>query len=283
MKVWSLTPFFNEVEVLEIRLGHLDPYVDVHVIAEANQCYSGRPKPLHMRGQRYRYEPWWNKIIFVPVEDMPDQPNGAYSGPRAMFNPANTERWARENHQRDALMRGCSTLEDDDLVLLSDVDEIPSEWVVEHQIDALKKGYLPLGRVQRVYMPQHVMKLNWRWGDNHVIAICRFMSGATLKKYGPQGARNLETPPMTAANQGWHFSYMGGPDRISYKILNAAHDELAQEQFYDLDKIKQRMEQRKDMFDRYERKPYPVPLRALPEYVQNNVRHFEHLIDMEYA
>ena len=66
--LYSLTPYFNEIDILEIRLATLDEVVDVHVIAEATSTHSGKPKPLTLPDHTDRLEPWLHKIRYVPVD-----------------------------------------------------------------------------------------------------------------------------------------------------------------------------------------------------------------------
>lgn len=278
--IWSLTPFFNELDVLEIRLAELDSVVDRHVIAESTICYSGEPKPLHFLENRDRFAPWLDKIEYVVVDDMPNDGEVVY--PRSPFDPAaESIRWQREHWQRDSLMRGCTGMDEDDLVLLSDVDEIPrAELVWEAE-----EGKKPVEHeVRRIFLPQHVMYLNWRWRESATVAICRMTSGQTMLRLGPQAVREVETFPRKAPRQGWHLSYMGGAEKIQYKIINAAHAELEDDRWTDLDAIQHRMETGQDMFDRRDRRCYWVPITELPDYVKKNPEKFSHmLIDKEAA
>lgn len=271
---------FNEVDVLEIRLAELDEVVDVFVIAEATTCFSGRPKPLHFLENEERFAPWRDKIRYTVVDDMPGPGKDVH--PANMFAPSDGVRWDRENWQREALTDLCSEdLADDDLVHLSDLDEIPMAQVVEDYEKKNEDGWLGYGCVERLFLPQHVMYLNWRWAEPDIVAINRFMSGKTLKGYGAQKARTVEPPPIQGPDQGWHFSYMGGPEMIAYKAANAAHVELAVPEYTDLDRVKDRMERQVDMFDRAERKPFTCPIRDLPFYVTENLDKFDHLIYKE--
>ena len=68
MRTWSLTSFFNELDVLEIRLAELDPVVDVFIIAEAAKTHSGEHKPLYFQENRERFAPWLDKIRHIVVK-----------------------------------------------------------------------------------------------------------------------------------------------------------------------------------------------------------------------
>lgn len=268
-KVWSLTPFFNEIDVLEIRLAELDPVVDVHVIAEATRTFSGDEKPLYFEREKWRFERWRDKIRYVVVDDMPAGDDAIR--PSALFNPSTSIRWRRENMQRQALIRGCEGMNLDDLVLLSDVDEIPAA----HEV-ARADGDLEMGEIWRTKLPQHVMYLNWRWHEPATIAICRFTDGGTFMRLGPQKLREHDAPE--APIHGWHFSYMGGAEMIRHKIFSAAHAELARPRWVDLDRIRDRMERGHDMFGRLDRTCIWVPNSQLPGYVQENTKRFEHML-----
>ena len=68
-------PFFNELEVLEIRIKELWDVVDYFVVAESNLSHSGKPKEYIFENNIARFEPYMSKIRHVKVEDMPDTPD----------------------------------------------------------------------------------------------------------------------------------------------------------------------------------------------------------------
>lgn len=112
-KVYDCFTFFNELDLLEIRLNELDPVVDRFVLVEATVTQRGQPKSLFFRENRERFTKFLPKIEHVVVEDMP-------AGPQTKSN-----NWKRENFQRRAIMRGLASAQADDFVLISDLDEIP--------------------------------------------------------------------------------------------------------------------------------------------------------------
>lgn len=280
MTTWSLCPFFNELDVLEIRLRTLDKVVDRFVVAEATRTYKGAEKPLHLAENRQRFSEWWDRIEYVVVDDMPAGDEDVL--PNTPFTAAPSARWVRENHQRDALLRGMPDLAPNDLVHLSDCDEIPSPTTFpaarERVLGPLREGY-----VWRPGLSMHVMYLNWRWREA-IVVINRFMAGRTLTTLGgPQAARlvtgEFAHPGYGMPSQfGWHLAYMGGPEAIAYKIQQAAHAELDRPEFTDLELIRGRMATGHDLFDRPERNSERVPLRELPPPVQLNPDAYRHLM-----
>lgn len=275
MTTWSLTPFFNELDVLEIRLATLDPVVDVHVISESPLTYSGEEKPLHLdSGQaRDRLWPWRHKIRRVVVEDSPR--GMSLKAPRRALEASESDCWRRENHQREALKKGCEGMQDDDLVLLSDLDEIvaPAEF---NRVGA----DLSFHPILRPRLSLHVYYLNWRW-PRPLEVIARFMRGRTLKALGPQVAR-LETgmaygSPMAGDGLGWHLSYMGGLEAIQHKLRCAAHHEVAgvAEEITHLETC---MATGIDLFGRPDRLSEWVGLEHLPPVIGENPERWRHLM-----
>lgn len=102
-------PFFNELDILEIRLNTLDKHVDKFVLVEASKTQSLLDKPYFFEENKARYSKFLNKIIHVKVSDNPDLPG-----------------WVMENHQRNCITRGLVDCNGEDTILISDVDEIPN-------------------------------------------------------------------------------------------------------------------------------------------------------------
>ena len=111
-RVFDCFTFFNELDLLEIRLNELSPVVDVFVVAEAPLTFQGDPKPLHFHANRRQFEKFADRIRHVVVGRMPE-------------GKSRRDNWRREYHQRDALATAIGDAGPDDFVLLSDVDEIP--------------------------------------------------------------------------------------------------------------------------------------------------------------
>ena len=72
--VFDCFPFFNELELLEIRLRELSDVVDKFVLVEATKTHSGLDKPLYYLQHRSRFLDYFDKIIHIVVKDMPMTP-----------------------------------------------------------------------------------------------------------------------------------------------------------------------------------------------------------------
>lgn len=113
--IYDCFTFFNELELLELRLHELAGVVDKFVLVEATQTHTNRPKPLHYQENRARFGAFHGQIIHVVVEDL----------------PVSADPWVPENFQRNCIARGLTACRPDDFVLVSDLDEIPRARAVE--------------------------------------------------------------------------------------------------------------------------------------------------------
>jgi len=219
--IFDCTLFHDEFDMLEFRLRQLSEKVDYFVIAEADTTFSNLPKPLHLENLPTRYEAWAEKIIYVSVSDMPKLPNP----------------WVKEIHQRNAVLRGLTSAKANDLILLSDIDEIPNLAEIE--------GKVPDDNICGLKQRLYYYYFNLRCGDWSAASACLFKNLVLT----PQEARNLHGRPIIP-NAGWHFSYLMEPSKIANKINAFSHQELNQPRFVDLASIEASMKQRKDLYGR---------------------------------
>lgn len=217
MTVYSVTPFMNEVDLLEVRLRELDGLVDVHVLAESPHTFRGSSKPLLF--DRERFDPWLDRIRYVVTDRMEASPHQRF-GER--------DRWARENGQRAALADALGDVQANDVVILSDVDEVPrAEFVAEY----LDRGERALVCPE---VPMYLYRLGWRIVERQASVLRVFRGSHLLQAGTPEKVRHspVHNPPWIAQRlpshaswAGWHMSYFGGVDAVRYKVANAAHPE----------------------------------------------------------
>lgn len=256
--VWDSFTFFNEFDVLEIRLEELDAVVDRFVVVEATRTFSGKPKPLFFQENRARYERFLPKIVHVVVEDLPED------------GPA----WGREAFQRDAILRGLGDAAPDDLVLIGDVDEIPRasavRYLVENQADAAV-----------TFQNTYYWKLNFQnvRGAAHdplTLLVRRRLLGT------PQQWRLARFGLPGLGGAGWHFSYLGNEEAIRRKIDAFSHQEFNKPEFTET--ILERLERGEDLFRRegFEWRVVDVD-ESFPAWVLANRARFATLIAGEPA
>ncbi len=117
--IFDCFTYFNEDLILDLRLNILDEFVDKFVIVEATKDHAGREKKLNFNLNNY--SKFKNKINYIVVEDMPVTVNSFVKG-KVKYH----ENFVRENYQRNQIARGIQEASDNDLIIVSDVDEIPN-------------------------------------------------------------------------------------------------------------------------------------------------------------
>lgn len=108
--IYDCFTFFNELDLLEIRLNVLNDIVDKFVLVEAAQTHTGKPKPLFYDENKERFASFRSKIIHIVLDQFPE----------------GHDAWWNENYQRNAIMQGLTAAKPNDTVLISDLDEIPN-------------------------------------------------------------------------------------------------------------------------------------------------------------
>jgi beta-1,4-mannosyl-glycoprotein beta-1,4-N-acetylglucosaminyltransferase len=124
VKVYDVFPFFNEIDLLEIRLEHLNSHVDHFILTEATTTFSGKAKPLFFEENKERFKKFEGKIIHQIVEDVPD------------LNPFERDRFQRDE-AKSILEKYCSA---NDYLIYGDVDEIPSLTALDKAMEYLVDG-----------------------------------------------------------------------------------------------------------------------------------------------
>ena len=253
MTVYDCFTFFNETEVLKLRLATLNDVVDIFVLVESSVTYANTPKPFHFQDLAQHdpfFAPYLSKIQYIRVENNPDGPDC----------------WTRENHQRNCIVYGLEHALPDDIVLVSDLDEIPNPHVVsQYAVEKLSDTYVC---EQDFYYYTLENKLFMPW---YGTIVARY----TNLTRPLQTLRDTKDSLLKIQNGGWHFSFFGGKERVSSKIQQFAHQELNLSPFTDIKQIQRRIETGTDPFDRTHMTIQHIPLK---DNIQNLPEHYELLL-----
>lgn len=231
-KVYDAFIFSNELDLLEIRLNTLYDVVDHFVVVEGRLTHSGNPKPFYFAESIERFKKFLPKIIHVMVEDYPEpDPNGS------VYDNA----WMRERFQRDAIMRGLTNCKDNDIVLIGDADEIANPEAIKNY--SVEQGLCRLKQRLFYYYLNNENKDGWDWLKIAPYGVVKQLTPCGIR-YPPAGDLPL------IENGGWHFSFCTSPEGIAEKIKSFAHVEFDKPEFTDIDRIRERVEAGRDIFDR---------------------------------
>lgn len=270
MKIYDCFTFFNELDLLEFRLKLLNDHVDFFVIAESNLTHSGHPKPLHFQANKERYKPWAHKIIYIPVHQTAE--GLEFDKNLATYTPESAA-WKLENEQRNALIN-VPGMADDDLVLVSDLDEIPNPMFIKKINTANSPVALSLLFHYYFFNCQNTGRDRW-W--NGTIAA----TGKQFLEAKPQGLRDKRNDYPVLKKAGWHFSYLGGLESIKYKIRSFAHTEFNKEEYLQDEFILKALEEGHDIFKRPDVTYQFVPLYYYPAFLQRVMKQYPDFINQK--
>lgn len=240
MKIIDCFSLFNELDLLEFRLKLLDPVVSHFVISESDHTHSGTSKPWFFEMHKDRFRPWLHKILYLPIRQRTE--GLVFEKDLASFNPENGA-WKLENEQRNALSAARPLAEDEDLVMVSDLDEIPDPRIIKQIISPEEPMSLSMLFHYYFMNCQNTGKERWWTGT----VLC---SGKKFKEFTPQQLRLQKDNFPKIKKAGWHFSYLGGLEKIKDKIRSFAHTELSKEEFLSDKNILTSLRKGRDIFKR---------------------------------
>jgi len=123
--------------------------------------------------------------------------------------------WEREHYQRNAIMRGLKKCKDRDIILISDLDEIPKGHLIPHIKPEMKRRSISTINFQ---MHQYRFHLNRRHPTDFLCDGTVATTCAHLRQWSPQYVREKRAKTWCFKNAGWHFTWMGGRERVRKKM-----------------------------------------------------------------
>lgn len=271
-------PFFNELDILKLRLHILDPLVDRFVIEEATHTFSGLPKDLCFEKNREMFEEFLPKITYMVVDNSPEE----------------ISTHERDKFQKNALAKALTDASDEDVLILSDVDEIPNPAVLQE----LVKRFDP-DKIYHLAQRNFYCYLNMEEVSGNLLSITGEFPGVErrmwlgtkvfakknipesgiidLREISPEDPRSVRV-----ADGGWHFGYMGSchetdvSRRVGTKVVAAAHQEYNTEDV--LAEVKDRLILGEDIFGRNAVFQWAVVDESYPQYLLEHKSEYDYLI-----
>jgi hypothetical protein len=238
MKVIDAFIFYNEIEILKYRLEYLNDSVDMFVLVEARLTFTGKPKELYYEKNKHLFEEYNHKILHVVV-DMKD------------FMDEKISPWDREKYQRNYIKNGLEqlNLNDEDIIILSDTDEIPNVNAIEY---VKNFNYNNCNCIFMLEQDFYYYNLNTIATNNYKWYFSKIGFFKDFKKNEMEEIRHKKTNNNYEVinNGGWHFSYFGSPEFIKNKIMNFSHQEFANETYTNREHINYCINNNKDLFNR---------------------------------
>ena len=230
MKIFDCFMYFDEEVVLDVRLNTLDQFVDYFVIVESNFTHRGDKRQLKFNNENFKK--FKDKIIYLiydetsnNIETVNDKDGEAVNSGKYILNAA-----LRENGQRNYIQNGLREADDNDIILISDVDEIPN--LLKINFNQFNQKII-LFKQDMFYYKFNLCIPNLKWTGTK----------ACKKKdlINPQWLRNIKDRKYPffrldtyfsdtkyisikiIENGGWHFSNIKNTEQIKYKLKSYLH------------------------------------------------------------
>ena len=276
--VYDCFQFFNELDMLKIRLNVMSPIVDKFVISEATETFSGLKKPLYYEENKEMFAEFADKIIHVVVDDTPE----GYTHDRDTF-------------QKNAVTRGLANCTDEDIIIFSDLDEIPNPEKIKEILKDFQEDKI-YHFAQRLFY----CYLNMEEVSGNLLSYAGEFEGVECKKwietkmcsYKLLREQNLQLGELRFPERkeigirvedgGWHFGYMGGhgekdiKKRVQEKVISAAHQEYNSKHV--LNQVTDQIKDGKDIFGRDAKFIRCEIDETFPTYIREHQKELDFLI-----
>lgn len=282
-RVYDMFPFFNELELLEIRLHELDPVVDVFILAEARHTFQKKTKELVFEKNKSRFAKFLPKIRHIVVDELPG----------FFYKWRRPDAWVVSDYQKGQVVRGLHDAKGDDTVIFSDVDEIPKASAVRSA--AGKTGVTVFEQRLYAYYLNNICTeydthgiecvaqynrdgLGW-WRGSVMMDFESFCKlGKSIKKM--RLLHDKPEPQVTVARDaGWHFTSIGDVERIALKLESYEHSEANTDENKNPESMRQRIKEGKSIFQDNKSLHRVVPLdETFPHYLVDNRDRFQHVL-----
>ena len=273
--IYDCFTYFNEDLLLELRLNYLNEIVDKFVIVEANKTHSGKSKQQNFDINKFKQ--FADKIIYVFLEDLPDA----------------TDPWMLENIQRNYIHEVLkkNNAKDDDIIIVSDLDEIPTiESISYYQrlnvdmatfmmkfynyyLNLLAESEPPWLKAKIFKYKEFkkpVESLSNQLRNICLIPECNETNTATRIRLRYMG--------LLIGNGGWHFSWLGGPEKIKQKLQSFAHQEWNKEELTNIKHIEESLKEHKSVINlKCSYKKVEID-DTYPKYLRDNLDKFKDYI-----
>jgi beta-1,4-mannosyl-glycoprotein beta-1,4-N-acetylglucosaminyltransferase len=219
--------FYNELDMLKFRLEELYDNVDYFVLVESTKTFTYKDKILYYDENKNLFDKYNDKIIHVIVDDYPENVDG--------------DPWLMEKFQRNCINRGIEklNLNRNDLIIISDVDEIPKISSIPKNVD----NNIHIFEQDMYYYNLNSKQLN-KWKRSKILTYDTYIK----QNSEPDKIRNLNKKNIIINDGGWHLSYFGDVDFIMNKIKNFSHQEYNNDKYNNKDIIEKKLKNNENLF-----------------------------------
>ena len=296
MKIFDCFMYFDEEQVLDLRLNVLYQNVDYFVIVESTYNHKGEKRNLLFNSKKF--EKFSDKIIYLVYDKIPQlvEPIKETDNEKEKDGKYIMNALYRENAQRDFILEGLKSAKKDDLILISDVDEIPKLSSVN--LDQIKNEII-LFKQDMFYYKYNLSLPNFKWTGTKAVKRKNLVS--------PQWLRNVKDRKypfyrvdtffsdkkyiniQIINDGGWHFSNIKSPEMIEHKLRSYLHHREFDQVSLSIKEINELVKKKQAIYDlRVDKRVNKVgngvilenfEMKKLPNYINNNIDKYKNWLD----
>ena len=296
MKIYDCFMYYDEDTVVDIRLNCLDAYVDKFLIVESKFTHSGRKRGLLFDINKFKH--FKDKIIYLVVDNEPqgietidDKDDDSAQSFKSIENAIR-----RENYHRNYIGRGLIDADAEDIIMISDADEIPNL----ENLDLRKiKNKLIFFEQKMFYYKLNLYLDSFSWCGSKTCRKKNLISPQWLRNVKDRNYPFWRIDTLFSKNKyqniyfvndgGWHFSNIKNAKEIKEKLKSYLHHREFDEEPLSVEKIDKIMKEKKTIYDlkvdksvskfNKGQKLTTIDLKLLPNYIQNNIEKYKLWLD----
>ena len=296
MNIYDCFMYFDEDLLLDLRLNALDKYVKKFVITEATYTHNGSKKKLNFDIQNF--SKFKNKIEYIIVDKQPpnikeldEKDSSQIREEKLILNGM-----ARDYFQRESLNKGLENLNEEDLIIISDLDEIPN--LKNLNLNKINNNII-IFQQKMFYYKFNLLYDKFIWAGSKAVKYKNFIS--------PQWLRNVKSKKYSSwridtffskikysnlyyiNDGGWHFTCIRSPEDLEKKLLNFAHHYEFEQSGLKINDIRKLIKEKRVMYDHnVDQRGYKwsgkailknIDMNLLPNYITENVEKFKEWLD----
>ena len=296
MKIFDCFMYFDEEVVLEVRLNTLNDFVDYFIIVESKFTHKGQQRELKF--EHKKFEKFKDKIIYIIHEEQPkevqiinDDDSDDEKSTKYIFNAI-----YRENSQRNFITKGLLKAKENDIILISDVDEIPN--LKNINFSKINKKII-LFKQNMFYYKFNLYLPNFTWTGTKACKKKNLINPQWLRnikdrkysflRFDTWFSKNKYKSIEYITNGGWHFTNIKNASEIEYKLKSYLHHREFDEDPLSVMQINEIMKNKRAIYnlniDKTESKIgngnqlEQFEINKLPVYIQKNLDILKEWID----
>jgi beta-1,4-mannosyl-glycoprotein beta-1,4-N-acetylglucosaminyltransferase len=295
MKIYDCFIYFDEDLLLDVRLNILDKFVDKFIIVESRFSHRGERREPTFNFQKYKK--FKHKIKYILLEENPKNLYEINSDDKQINEKIIINGNLREFYQRNAISQGIKDAKDEDIIVISDVDEIPN--FNNFDFDQINNNIIFFNQIFCCYKFNLFSSMKWCGS--------RIVKKKNLKN--PQWLRDIKDRNYPKwridtyfsekkfnnikfiENGGWHFSYLKKAKDVEKKLKSIRHHIEYDQNPIGVDKIENLIKNRKLIYnykaDQRQKNKFEnnetlakLELSKLPKYIQNNLGYFKDWLEL---